>query len=86
MENNPIKWVKVESIFIFFVMIATAFMGQDYPQHQVSLLIKTGGFSSSVELVNNNALNIPIHVMLNFGLLNPLLFLVAILSALERFC
>jgi putative copper export protein len=39
---QPIKWARVESIIIFFIFIATAFMGQQTPPHDVAQSIKVG--------------------------------------------
>jgi putative copper export protein len=80
-QYNPIKWVKAESIFMILVMIATAFIGQDYPPHQVTQLVKTGGFSSLFELLNDQVINLPIHVVFDYSVTSYILFVFAVISA-----
>lgn len=42
---RPIKWARVESIIIFFIFMATAFMGQQSPPHDVVQSIRIGDTS-----------------------------------------
>ncbi|WP_229683024.1 copper resistance D family protein [Virgibacillus oceani] len=42
---NPLTWARLESVYALIVFGLTAFMGQSWPPHQISLLIKTEGAS-----------------------------------------
>ncbi|UFU00324.1 CopD family protein [Radiobacillus kanasensis] len=79
---NPIKWLRAESVFILFVLIATAFMGNDYPPHQINTLIQTSGASPLFNLFHTQTVQAPVQVGLQFELVQYVLFGLAAVSAI----
>ncbi|QDP39601.1 copper resistance D family protein [Radiobacillus deserti] len=80
---NPIKWLRAESVFILFVLVATAYMGNDYPPHQVDNLIETSGASPLFNLFHTQAIQTPVLVSLQLSLVQYVLFGLAVVSAVS---
>lgn len=88
---NPLKWVKLESVYALIVFGITAFMGQSWPPHQIYSLIKAEGASPLFNLFYNGDIVNTIqnaeqkdifNVTMLFGLENYLLFALGLLFLL----
>ena len=63
---QPIKWARIESIIVFFIFIATAFMGQQSPPHDIVQAIKVGDVSPLFSALYSGPIS-P-NMVLNFSL------------------
>ena len=88
---NPLPWVKAESVFILMLFALTAYMGQQYPPHEIALLIKTEEISPLFTLFYPGNISPDLQILINWQPISyqlmavGLLFLmIALISAVKK--
>ena len=76
---NPLPWVKAESMFIFMLFALTAFMGQQYPPHEVALLIESKEISPLFKIFYPGNITPDLQVLINWQPISYLLMAVGLL-------
>ncbi|WP_432359761.1 copper resistance D family protein [Sporosarcina sp. UB5] len=78
-QINPIPWLKLESILLFFTFVSTGVLGQQEPPHSIEITLAGSGPSAIFDYFYSGVIDPSMSLQFGLNTINILFFIVAII-------